>query len=324
MTRRRWAAAVLIALLLALAIGPFLVPVPPLTDTIPPRALADADSRFVEIDGIDVHYKTRGDAGPAVLLLHGFGASLFSWQKVMEPLGSTHRAIAYDRPAFGLTERPLEWTGVNPYSGAAQVALATGLLDALGVDRAVLVGNSAGGRVAVDVALAAPERVAGLVLVSPAVGMGGGGPFRFAAPLLRTPQMTHLGPLIVRSIRDFGPDIVRRAWHRPERMTDAVMAGYTKPLRADDWDAALFEHARAPRGADSAARLAELAAVPTLLVTGDDDRIVPTARTVELAGRMSNARLEVLDACGHVPQEECPDAFLGVLEPFLNSLEVPR
>jgi pimeloyl-ACP methyl ester carboxylesterase len=324
MTRRRSAVAVLVALLLALAIGPFLVPVAPLADTVPPRTLADDDSRFVTLDGIDVHYKTRGDAGTAILLLHGFGASVFTWQNVLEPLGRTHYAIAYDRPAFGLTERPLEWTGVNPYSGEGQVTLATGLLDALQVDKAVLVGNSAGGRVAVDVALAAPERVAGLVLVSPAVGLGGGGPFRFATPLLRTPQMTHLGPLVVRSIRDSGPDIMRRAWHRPERMTDAVMAGYTKPLRADHWDSALFELTRARRGADPTPRLAELAAVPTLLVTGDDDRIVPTARTLELARLIPNARLEVLEACGHVPQEECPDAFLGVLESFLTAMEVPR
>lgn len=317
--RRRWVLAIVIGLFVLLFFGPLLVPVPPLEDTVPPRDLADPDSRFVELDGIDVHYKDAGSGGSALLLLHGFGASVFTWREVMAPLAARHRVVAYDRPAFGLTERPVDWAGANPYSGETQVVLAQALLDRLGIERAVLVGNSAGGRVAVDFALAVPERVRALVLVSPAVGIGGGGPFRVLAPLLRTPQLGHLGPLLVRSIQRSGPGIIERAWHRPELITDEVMAGYRKPLRAENWDRALFELTRAPRGADPAERLDELASIPTLVVTGDDDRIVPTADSVALAKRIPGARLEVLAACGHVPQEECPEAFLDVVNGFLES-----
>jgi hypothetical protein len=119
-----------------LFIGPFLVPVPPLADTRPPGQLADANGRFVEVNGLQVHYKEMGSGEPALILLHGFGANLFSWQVVMEPLAGCGRVIAYDRPAFGLTERPMpgEWSGQNPYSPEAQADLVIGLMDALEVD----------------------------------------------------------------------------------------------------------------------------------------------------------------------------------------------
>jgi pimeloyl-ACP methyl ester carboxylesterase len=321
LVRARTVTRVVIVLLFALLIGPFLVPVPPLEGTVPPRSLADADSRFVRVGAIEVHYREQGAGDPTIVLLHGFGASTFTWREVMNPLAARHRVVAYDRPAFGLTERPLEWTGTNPYSGPAQVELAAGLLDALGADTAILIGNSAGGRVAVDFALALPERVRGLVLVSPALGQRRGGSLRAVLrPLLQTPQLGHLGPRFVRTIERSGAETIARAWHRPELVTESVLAGYRLPLQAEHWDRALFELTRAPRGPDPAARLDGLGGVPTLVVTGDDDRIVPTAATVTLATRIPRATLEILPACGHLPQEECPTEFLDVVTRFIESL----
>lgn len=151
--------ALLALLLLILIIGPFLIPIPPLEGTVPPEQLADSDSRFIEVDGLRVHYETLGQGEPALVLLHGFAASIFSWRQVMGPLAGTHTVIAYDRPAFGLTERPMpgEWQGESPYSPEAQVELTIGLLDRLGVSQAVLIGNSAGGTVAALTALQYPE-----------------------------------------------------------------------------------------------------------------------------------------------------------------------
>ena len=78
-----------------------------------------------------------------MVLLHGFGASVFSWRDVMAPLAELGRVVGFDRPAYGLTQRPLpgEWMGENPYSADAQVTLTLGLMNELGVDRAILVGN---------------------------------------------------------------------------------------------------------------------------------------------------------------------------------------
>ena len=316
---KRWLRGLLIALsvlLVILLVGPFLVPVPPLEGTVPPEQLADPDSRFIEVNGITVHYKMAGSGRPALVLLHGFAASTFSWREVIGPMSEWGTVVAFDRPGFGLTERPLQWTGRSPYSPESQSDLTVGLMDALGIERAVLVGNSAGGTLAILTALTYPERVEALVLVSPAVYVGGGTP-AWLRPFLNTPQMRHLGPLLARQIQDWGVDFARSAWHDPEKLTPEIWEGYTKPLRAENWDRALWEVTRASRPLGLETRLGEVR-VPVLVITGDDDRIVPTQQSVRLAGEIPGAQLAVIPECGHVPQEECPGPFLEAVEAFLR------
>lgn len=309
---------------LVLLVGPYLVPIEPLQDVVPPRDLADADSRFVEVDGLSVHYKEAGEAAPNFLLLHGFGASTFTWREVMDDFAAHGRTVAYDRTAFGLTERPVEWQGDNPYAVLAQVRQGFDLMTALGMETAIVVGNSAGGRTALSLALAHPERVRALVLVSPAVGMGGGGFLGWFKPLLDTPQMDRLGPWLVRRIASSGNDTIRMAWHDPALMSADVIEGYRKPLRTQDWDRALWEFTRAPRtepGGKGAieARLGELAAMPVLVITGDDDRIVPVERSKAVAAGIPGSQYVELATCGHVPQEECPEPFFAAVDAFLSA-----
>ena len=309
------------ALLLLALIGPFLVPVPPLQDTVPPRELADPDSRFRDVNGLDVHYKTAGSGEPTMILLHGFGASLFSWRKVMEPLGALGSVIAFDRPAFGLTERPLSWkSGDNPYSPEAQVDLLLGLMDASGVETAVLVGNSAGGTVAVNAALMHPERFEALVLVDAAIYQGGGAP-GWIRPLLYTPQVDRLGPLVARQIEARGDTLLEAAWHDPSKLTPEDRQGYRKPLRVQHWDVALWELTKASHQPDLASRLSEIT-LPCLVISGDDDRIVPLESSVRLADELPSAELVVIPDCGHVPHEECPGPVLEAVQAFLTGFQV--
>ncbi|MCS7286827.1 MAG: alpha/beta hydrolase [Anaerolineae bacterium] len=305
-------------LILLLLIGPFLVPVPPLKGTVPPEQLADPDSRFVEVDGISVHFKMAGSGEPAFLLLHGFGASTFSWREVMHPLSKFGTVIAFDRTGFGLTERPTQWAGPSPYSPEAHADLTVGLMEALGIDRAILIGNSAGGTIALLTALKYPERVKALVLVSPAVYIGTGVP-GWVRPLLNTPQMRRLGPLLVRSIRNWGADIAHLAWHDPTRLTPEIWRGYTKPLQAENWDRALWEIVLASRPLGLDRRLKEVR-VPVLVVTGDSDRIIPPEQSIRLAEEIPGAQLAIIPECGHVPQEECPGPFLEAVEAFLRTI----
>ena len=149
------AGRILVGLLILVLVGPFLIPVPPLENTAPIEALIDEDSLFIEVNGINVHYKRYGQGEPVFILMHGFGASLFSWHEVTAPLAEYGTVIAYDRPAFGLTERPMEWDGENPYSQDSQIELVIGLLDTLDIEQAILVGNSAGGTLAMLAALTA-------------------------------------------------------------------------------------------------------------------------------------------------------------------------
>jgi len=307
---------VLVLVLAIILIGPFLVPVRPLQDTVPPQDLADPDSSFVEVNGLSVHYKTTGAGEPSLILLHGFGASVFSWREVMDPLGRLGTVVAFDRPAFGLTERPLSWgNGANPYTPEAQVELLVGLMDRLGLDRAILVGNSAGGTVAVNAALTHPERVEGLVLVDAAIYEGGGAP-ALVRPLLRIPQVDRLGPLLARQLAVRGDAFLENAWHEPDKITPDVRASYREPLRVNHWDRALWELTKASRAPDLVDRLDNLT-LPTLVISGDDDRIVPVESSVRLARELPNAELVIIPECGHLPHEECPALFLEAMEAFL-------
>ncbi len=298
---------------------PLLVPIPSLEGTVPSAQLADADSRFIELAGVDIHYKMTGAGEPSFLLLHGFGASVYSWHKVMEPLSAWGTVIAYDRPAFGLTERPLTWAGGNPYSTEAQPEIALGLLDAYGVERAVLVGHSAGGTLAVYSALLHPERVAALILISPAIYTGGGAP-PFVRPLLRTPQARRVGPLLVRSLLARGESLLDSAWHDSAKITAEMRAGYTLPFRAENWDQALWEMTLATEYPDLVSQLGALT-LPVLVITGDDDRIVPTADSIRLAGEIPGAELVVIPNAGHVAHEEAPEAVLRAVEAFVAELK---
>jgi pimeloyl-ACP methyl ester carboxylesterase len=299
---------------------------PPLANIAPLEELADPDSRFAEVNGVSVHYKMYGSGEPVMILMHGFGASLFSWREVVEPLSQAGTVITYDRPAFGLTERPMreDWVDGNPYTPESNRALLFGLMDQLGVGKAVLVGNSAGGRLAVQAALERPERVSGLVLVDAAIYTGGRSMDGFTRFLFNTPQMMRLGPVFARSIAgEQGDTFIQTAWHDPTKITAEITEGYRKPLRVDNWDRALWEFTLAGSGdEDLAARLSELS-MPVLVVTGDDDRIVPTADSRRLGGEIPGATLVVFPACGHVPHEECPADFLAAVEPFVSSIPVP-
>ena len=306
--------AVIMVLLLVILLGPFFIPVPPLTGTVAAETLAAPDGHYININAVNVYYKSVGQGQTTFILLHGFGASLFSWREVMGPLSQFGRVIAYDRPAFGLTERPMTWSGVNPYSPEGNMDLLVGLMDQFGVAQAVLIGNSAGGTLAMQFALAHPDRVQALILVDPAVYTSGGP--AWVSWIGDSPQMQHLGPLIVRSIQSNGIQLLTTAWHDPSKITPEIMDGYTQPLKVDNWDRALWDFTLASHDTDLTKHLKDFN-LPILVITGDDDRVVPTAQSEQLAGELPGASLVVIPDAGHVPHEEQPAAFMQAVEKFL-------
>lgn len=323
-----------VLLLLSVVIVPLLFPVPELI-TKPVRELAGANARFAEVSGVDLHYTDlhgtnlnsnlntglnteAGRAQPALVLLHGFSSSTFSWRKVAGPLSANARVVAFDRPGFGFTERPAVTKGANPYTPQAQVDLTLGLLDRLNLERAVLVGSSAGGAVAVQLALAHPERVAGLVLVDPVLSSGG--PPAWVRGLLNTPQASRLGPYFMRQQADQpGLELLRRAYADPAQLTAADLAGFERPWQSRNWDVALWEVTKATRPTDLFPQLASLN-VPTLVVNGAADGVVPPELSARAAAAIPGAEHRVLKDCGHLPQEECPQKFLAAVTPWLNTL----
>jgi pimeloyl-ACP methyl ester carboxylesterase len=302
-----------------LVFGPFLVPVPPLTGLVLPQALAEPDSEFVEVNGLSVHVKRLGQGEPVLVLLHGFTASTFTWREVMGPLAEHGTVIAFDRPGFGLTERALpgEWAGQSPYTPEAATDLVIGMLDHYGVERATLVGNSAGGALAAYTALRYPERAEALVLAdAPLFSVGGGSP-PFLLPLFNSPQARHLGPLVSRAFIGNLPDFVRGFWHDKAKVTPDIIEGYQKPFRVENWDRAFWEVFANSRALELGGRLDELT-LPVLVVTGANDVTVPAEQSERLARELPNAEYAALTNCGHLPQEECPVPFVQTVVAFLQ------
>jgi len=307
--------------LLLLIVGPFLIPIPPLKNTIPPEKLADPDSRFVNIQDINVHYKIAGKGNNALICLHGFGASAFTWHKVMKPLSQNYTVVAYDRPGFGFTSRPVpgEWRGENPYSAKSQAKQTVALMDALGIDKAVLMGSSAGGAIATLTALEYAERVKAIVLVDAAVF--GGGPPDWLISFIKIPQIKRLGPLLIREGKEYFADSLKKAhesaWHDPSKCTPETLEGYKKPFRARNWDRALWEFMEAYEHPHLKERLGDIK-VPVLVITGDDDRIVPRDDSVRIADEIPHAELVIIPNCGHLPHEETPEKLLEAVNRFLE------
>jgi pimeloyl-ACP methyl ester carboxylesterase len=296
--------------------GPFLLPLPEL-ETVPPRRLAGRDDHFASLVGLDVRYRSVGAGANTYLLLHGFGASSRSWDPVMERLSSRGRVVAFDRVGFGLTERPLEWKGQNPYGGTAQVELAFALMEELAIDRAVVIGHSAGAETAVGLAVAHRERISGLVLESPALDRGPGPVVR---SLSTTPQGQRIIRFVGRKAADRLEEILRAAYHDPSRISDQTLEGYRESLRADGWDVGLALFTAAQRLGSSRQALRRLR-IPILFVSGDDDTWVPTADTTALAAAVTSADLAIVSGCGHVAHEECPDRFVTALTDWLERLD---
>lgn len=322
--RTKWIALVVAIVVVAVLVVPLVWPVPPLKGTVTPESLIDSESRFVEIDDLTVHYKvwgmpssaTTAGVDTAIVLLHGFGASTFSWREVAGPLSERLPVVAFDRPAFGLTERPLTWSGPDPYAPATQADLTVKLMDELGIKRAVLVGHSAGGTVAVLVAQRHPGRVAAVILEDPAIYAGG--PPAFLTPLFRTPQFKRLGPLFARNLGgEAGTDFIRTAWHDPSKITDETMEGYRSALAVKDWDKALWLLTIAERPADVPALVSRISA-PALFITGDDDRVVSPGDTRRAAALIQDAELVTIEQCGHIPHEEQPAAFISAVTTFMD------
>lgn len=289
------------------------IPVPGTGEEV--ERVAPKEGDFVEVCGLKVYYMERPGEGENILLLHGFGASTYSWRYVLSSdLGG--RIVAFDRPGFGFTERrnPKELP-CDLYSPEGAAELTIELMDKLGMDKAVLVGHSAGAGVALLVALKAPERVEKLVLVAPAWSPRE--PSTLQRLLYSLPLTEKFFPLFIRSSVERLEDVLDNAWYNQSKLTDEVREGYKAPLKAKDWDKGLFWVVKYSSFPDIAEELRNLE-VPALIVHCREDRIVPLESGERLAETLPNAGMAVMEECGHLPHEEKPEEFLEVFEKFLE------
>jgi pimeloyl-ACP methyl ester carboxylesterase len=132
--------------------------------------------------------------------------------------------------------------------------------------------------------------------------------------------MRAIGPYVVRGIAGSGDDSIRAAWHDPSLVTQEILAGYRLPLQVENWDRALWEFQRAGERPDLTNDLKNLE-IPALVMSGDDDRIIPPEYAVQLDALLPNSALIIFDNCGHLPHEEKPEAFMQAVGDFLAGLE---
>ncbi|MBP6764272.1 MAG: alpha/beta fold hydrolase [Rubrivivax sp.] len=269
---------------------------------------------FVQVDGLRLHLRDSGPRdAPAVILLHGFGASLHTWEPWAQALSPHYRVIRYDLPGSGLT-------GPDPgadYSDTRNLHVLLSLMDHLGLQRATLVGHSMGGRLAWRMAAANPQRVAGLVLVAPD-GFASPG-FEYGKP----PEV----PAVLQLMRVVLPRALLRmnlapAYAKPELLSDDTVARYHDLLRAPGARQAMLQRMGQIVLHDPAPLLAHIQA-PTLLMWGELDAMIPVANAQDYLRALpavTGARLVSLPGVGHLPQEEAPAAGLPALLAFLQSL----
>jgi pimeloyl-ACP methyl ester carboxylesterase len=303
--------AVVLALILVV---PFLIPVQT-TGTATYKEVAGEGATFASAQGIEIYYEKTDfvcqegkdcSNPPVIFLLHGFGANTFSFREVTEPLSQLGDVIAYDRPGFGLSERPTSWEGENPYGSIGQDLILDELITEFASGRdVILVGHSAGGTLAAQYVVDNKDAVQGLILISPAILSTGGSP-SWLNWVFSIPQLDHLGPLLVSSIASSGMDLLNESWYNKDLITEEVKAGYREPLSVIGWEEGFWEFNRAPRAFDVKDRLDEIT-VPTLLITGDTDTVVATADTVKLAEMIKDSVLFVIPKSGHLAQEETPE-----------------
>ncbi|MBX3445482.1 MAG: alpha/beta hydrolase [Parvibaculaceae bacterium] len=284
---------------------------------------AGGASQFATLpSGASAHIRDEGNpSGPVLVLVHGSNASLHTWEPWVAELGGTYRIVSMDLPGHGLTGR----VPGDDYSREAMAAFVIEVMDALGIDRFAIGGNSMGGGVSAMVALENPERVSALLLVNSAgipverdandVPLA----FRIASMPVISKAMRYVLP---RSVVEEG---VRKVFVDQSKVTDEMVARYFDlTLHEGNRDATRIRFAQnaARDEVAFAARLGEISA-PTLIIWGDRDGLIPVSAAHEFKTRIPHAELVIYENVGHIPMEEVPEESAADVAAFLAAALAP-
>lgn len=267
--------------------------------------------RYVEIAGARVRVREEGpESAPPVILIHGFTSSLETWDGWASDLSSDFRVIRYDLLGHGLT-------GPDPdkrYAPQERAEFLAALMDALGVERAAIAGNSLGGTIAWRFAATWPDRVTRLILVDPGI-------YQFNAVGDEPAEP----PAAMRTFLTLAPQggvtaATRMTYGDPSRLSDERAQQIGDLMRRAGNGEAYVEHIREFTMPDPTAMLNRITA-PTLIMWGAKDAMIGIEQAARAATAIPDSRIEIYDDLGHVPQEEDPDATVAAARAFLESGE---
>ncbi len=271
------------------------------------------NSRFVSVDGARVHFQEFGNAGdPPLILIHGYTASTYVWRSVAPMLADAgFHIIAVDLLGFGFSEKP-RWFD---YSIDSQARMVARFMDRIGIGRAIVVGSSYGGAVAATLALDYSERVEKLVLVDAVAND------RVKNhPILRICSVPGVGEAIAPFLAD------TKAFHRHrmrktlspanhDLITQDRVESIARPIAAADAHHSLLATSRNWH-ANRITYDAHLINQPTLIIWGEEDKVIPLTDGHTLHNRILHSRLVILKNCGHVPMEERSHLFAELVTEF--------
>jgi pimeloyl-ACP methyl ester carboxylesterase len=272
--------------------------------------------QFTDILGYKTRFWALGNQGSNVLLIHGISCSVLEWEYVIETLSKSHRVYALDLIGHGLTDKPDELS----YSIEDFTKHVIAFMDKMGLTTANLIGNSLGGRIAMECAAIAPERVSGLVLSAPAaVEKKTLFDFRLAS-------IPFLGEIATAPNRIGTSKIWNSAFVDPRFVTKALVAEKVALAKLPGAGKAFLKGLRnmvelggfkAKVLADTQAKARRITA-PTLVVWGQQDRFLPILHLATLLKWMPLAKSVVIDHCGHVPMIEHADEFAKIAMAFVK------
>lgn len=278
-----------------------LTPFETILDTIP------ADE-FVQIDGQCVHIERKGTGEP-LILLHGFGGSTFTFNKVMDGLADSFDVIAIDLNAFGYTERP---TGTLPYTPRGQAQLVTAVMDKLDIESAHMLGHSYGAGIALLLAAETPARARSLVLVD---GIAPRSSSSTVSPLLLPFVSALVQAFIVneKTVRD----ALSASVHDPDTITEEMVHGYFDRIRVEGLSRGIEGLLGAANGEPINFDYANVSQ-PALIIWGEHDQVIPITIGEEMNAALPDSMLIRFTDSGHLPMDEEPEKFIQTVADFLS------
>lgn len=285
------------------------------------RRYGGPTSRYLDLpDGLRVHYRDEGAAAApkTLVLVHGFAASLHTWEPWVERLGQDYRIVSLDLPGHGLTRAPEDYQS----SPEGQVAVVRAVAQALDLPPFVIAGNSMGGGVAWRYALAHPEQVRGLVLVNAAGWPEAQGEGADRRPVVFKMLENPVGRSLLRNLdpRPLAGRGLRQAYGDDEMVTPEMIDRYVALARAPGHRAILTDPRRRGAGAPVTPETFAAITAPTLVMVGALDQVIPAARSAGFAEAIPGAETIVYPEGGHIPMEQLADRSADDLRAFLERL----